>query len=119
VVEACQRWREIDAQATEPLLYYQDGGSFLNIHDSREAEFRSGTFTGLERELYLFCLEMRSFTAITQQFVGVCNIDAATIQAVLGQFVADRLMFAEQGKYLSLAVAPSPQAAARRLRAAR
>jgi ribosomal peptide maturation radical SAM protein 1 len=117
VVAACDRWRDIYTQSTAPLLFYQDGGSFLRIQDSRGPAFRTGTFTGMEREIYLFCSEIRSFMAIVQQFAHAYHVSPATIQTVLGGFLQDHLMFAEQHKYLSLAVAPSPQAAARRIRA--
>jgi ribosomal peptide maturation radical SAM protein 1 len=114
VREACETWRAAHAHRKPLLLFYQDGGSFLNIIDDREEERREGTFEGLAREIYLYCMEIRSLAQIRRQF-GVAE---AELLEMLEMFVADRIMFAEQGKYLSLAVALNPWTAARRIRAA-
>ncbi|HKQ73091.1 MAG TPA: hypothetical protein VJ810_05140 [Blastocatellia bacterium] len=42
----------------------------------------------------------------------------AELFETLEPFVSDRIMFTEQGSYLSLAIAPDPMTAARRIRTA-
>jgi len=73
----------------------------LLIIDSRFAERSDYRVRGLEREIYLYCDEIRSFNAIARNFPQ----DAPeTIQRLLDSFLAKRLMANEDNSYLSLAV---------------
>jgi len=114
VREACKSWYKKHAQRESRLLIYQDGGAFLNIIDDREEERKEGTLEGADREMYLYCMEIRSLSQLRRKF----GMPEEELSETLEQFVSDRIMFTEQGSYLSLAVAPNPMTAARRIRTA-
>ena len=112
--ETVVTWHAKHVRLESPLLFYQDGGTFLNIIDDREEDRKEGTFEGVAREIYLYCMEIHSLSQLRLKF----GMPEDELLETLEQFVADRLMFAEQGSYLSLAVAPNPMTAARRIRTA-
>lgn len=114
VREACKTWYTKHAQRESHLLFYQDGGAFLNIIDDREEGRKEGTFEGQAREIYLYCAEIRSLSQLRRKF----GLPEDELLETLEQFVADRIMFTEQSSYLSLAVASNPMTAARRIRTA-
>jgi ribosomal peptide maturation radical SAM protein 1 len=123
VREACRRWRamheEIRAAAlregrTPPkALVYLDGGDFLEITDHRDGTRRL-TLSGMWRDVYLECLETRAFADLERRFTGAA--DAARLRGILDRLVAERVMFAEDGRYLALALATRPDIAARRMK---
>jgi ribosomal peptide maturation radical SAM protein 1 len=113
VVELCKRWHSLHQNVRAPLLRYQDGGSFLTIEDRRFGDFRTGTFEGIERDIYLFCTEIRSEKQILERFPEI----ASRLKELLAAWIEFRIIFHEAGKYLSLAVASAPHQAARRIRA--
>jgi ribosomal peptide maturation radical SAM protein 1 len=124
VKEACKRWASLHERPPGPqdrgravcLLQYRDGGSFIVIEDARFGDFRSGTFTGFQRDLYLYCLEIRTREQMGRRFAG--RASTADIDDALAQFVEHKIAACEDDRYLALAVAVSPQLAARRIRAA-
>jgi hypothetical protein len=121
VVEACAAWRRLWNAGPRPLLVYHDGGTFMRILDRRAGD--SGPqpihlLPARARDLYVHCLEIRSFDALAERFAAGGDEARAKLRAFLSRMVAAGLMFTESDKYLALALAPSPQAAARRLRAA-
>jgi ribosomal peptide maturation radical SAM protein 1 len=126
VRDACDRWRQLHEQLDEiPAskilgrtlpLYYQDGGTFLEIVDRRD-DFRLITLDADWRAVYVYCMEIRSIRQISQHFAGKQTSDE--LNEKLTAMVEVGVMFAEDGKYLSLAVAPTPQIAAARIRQGR
>jgi len=114
VRDAVETWYAKHARRESPLLFYQDGLTFLNIIDDREDARKEGTLEGAAREIYLYCMEIRSLSQLRRKF----GQPEDELMETLERFVADRIMFTEQSSYLSLAVAPNPTAAARRIRAA-
>jgi bacteriocin maturation radical SAM protein 1 len=73
----------------------------LLIVDTRFGEKKEYRLSGLERDLYLYCDESRSFSLIADNF-----FEAApdVVQSSLDLFLARRLMLQEGNSYLSLAV---------------
>jgi ribosomal peptide maturation radical SAM protein 1 len=117
VREARARWAELHGRRRGgPLLLYRDGGSFLVVEDERFGDFRSGTFDAVARDVYLFATEPRSLDQIERRLHG--RASPAQVAEALGRFVEYKLMFREGDRFLALAVAPSPAAAARRIRRA-
>jgi ribosomal peptide maturation radical SAM protein 1 len=116
VVEACKRWSSLHEAHSGRLLQYRDGGSFLVIEDARFGDFRSGTFTGFPRELYLYCMEIRTREQMARRFAGCAS--AEDIDEALAQFVAYKVAAHENNRYLALAVASNPHLAVQRIRAA-
>ena len=112
VERACAAWSRLHGSSAALRLLYRDGGSFLTIEDSRFDEERTGSFDGLAREIYLYCTEIRSVKEVCRRFT-----DERQVRLALGQFVEQRVMFTEHDRFLSLAVAATPSAAARRIRA--
>ena len=126
VREACRRWatlhEEIRARALREdrtptkALIYVDGTSFLEVTDYRGVPRRLRLY-GPWREVYLECLEIRTGEEIAARFSPAHGIDR--VQEILERCVAERIMFAEDGRYLSLASATRPDLAARRIRQVR
>lgn len=123
VREACRNWRQRHEQIrTEALrdgrvppraLAYCDGRDFLEITDYRGTPRRLH-LAGPWRDIYLECLEIRTMEEIESRFVRPAG--APPVREMLERFVAERVMFAEDGRYLSLACAARPDLAARRIR---
>jgi ribosomal peptide maturation radical SAM protein 1 len=121
VEEAWRRWRELHArlragESHEPPLplFYYDGASFLQIVDRRDG-YRTVTLEGPWREIYLDAMQIRSIATLVERHAR--GGDGASVEHVVRELVRERLMFEEDGKVLSLAVAHSREAAAARIRA--
>jgi len=121
VDSACTGWRDglrrAAADRRLPFhhpLYYQDGGTFMEIFDRRHG-YRAITLREPWRSIYLFCMEIRSRESIERRFT---EVGAAEVAEALRALVAENLMFEEDGQYLSLAVASTPEIAERRVDAA-
>ena len=88
-----------------PVLGYRDGGDFIiirkNAPDGRTHRHR---LAGSSREIYLYCRHRRSFAAIASRHAAFSK---AQIKGFLAQMIRKKLMFAESGQYLSLAVRTS------------
>lgn len=97
-------------------LWYQDGGSFLHVHRARAGQRETVELRGEEAQLYRYCLEIRQRSDIHAAFAGPSTDHAAELDAMLAELVARDLVFQEGAKFLALAAAPDPQAAARRIR---
>src|ERR1051325_9724563 len=115
VKQAVQQWLVLYGGGFRPLLRYQDGGSFVTIADERSGQLLEGCYEGLARDVFMYCMEMRSLEQIKRRFP---DADAQETQEVIQQFLDDKLMFGEAGRYLPLALAPTPEIAARRIKAA-
>ena len=94
-----------------------DGHSFLRIVDGRSGSPRSYVLRGVERQIYLRCMDITSRAALVAEFGATAG--EAAVAEILERLTAQLLMFTENDKYLSLAPAPYPDVAARRIRAAR
>jgi len=89
----------------QPVLSYQDGGSFILLRQRRPAEpAHTHRLTGSSRDIYLFCRPGRHFDAIVKRHPG---FSAKQIKDFLDEMVHKRLMFSEGGQYLSLAARKS------------
>ena len=73
----------------------------LSIVDIRFGEKKEYRLSGLERDLYLYCDESRSFNSIAGNFP---EADPGALHRALDLFLANRLMLQEGNSYLSLAV---------------
>jgi hypothetical protein len=120
VREACDQWHDLHERLrkderfpfTHPL-YYHDGGSFLEIVDRRHG-CRTLTLPEPWRSVYLFCMEIRSQAQISERFQS----HAERMDAILDRLVAEKVLYTENERYLSLAVATTPALASRRMKAA-
>ncbi len=87
---------------TDPILFFQDGATFLIIrqrHKTRDPW--QHRLTGTSRKIYLFCQKIRTINLLRNKFP---ELSEDQLMPFLNMMVAKKLMFAEQGKYLSLAV---------------
>lgn len=85
-----------------PILSFRDGGDFIILRQRRlSAEPMTHRLTGTSRRIYLFCQHRRSMARIRKAFP---QLDEDRLGPFLSMLVAKKLMFAEGGKYLSLAV---------------
>jgi ribosomal peptide maturation radical SAM protein 1 len=117
VRRAIERWAQLHSARRGHLLIYRDGQTYITIDDSRFGNFSTATFEGLERDLYVYCMEIRTFDQIAKRFRATNSAQA--IRDALQLFVDSRIMYSEQDRYLSLALAPTPRIASQRIRAAR
>jgi ribosomal peptide maturation radical SAM protein 1 len=112
VREAVHRWAALYDELEDRALVYADVGWFLEISDRRHENFRFVTLERVARELYLYCMEIRTLAEIEQRFGGRSNRTQLT--RILDQLVEWGFTFREGNQFLSLAVASSPHIAARR-----
>jgi hypothetical protein len=85
-----------------PILSFRDGRDFLIIRQKRlNAEPLTHRLVGTSRAIYLFCQRHRSLRSILSHFPGTVE---DRIVPFLHMMVDKKLMFEENGKYLSLAV---------------
>jgi ribosomal peptide maturation radical SAM protein 1 len=117
VTQACEAWKRKRDLIGGSLLTYRDGSTFLHITDYRKAEPDDQqalvhTLSGLARSVYVACMEITSLESLEEQF------PKDDLRSVLQQLIELDLLFTEDGQYLALATAATPQHAARRIRAA-
>jgi ribosomal peptide maturation radical SAM protein 1 len=94
-------------------LFYIDGGSFLEIEDNRRTS-KFFTLNQLERDIYLFCTEIRGRSQILRQFSS--QADREQIYEALASFVEQDLVYEDGRRYLSLAVATHASLAIQRIK---
>jgi hypothetical protein len=116
VIEACDTWKRKHDLVRGSLLTYRDASTFLQIVDYRKAEQDNQqcivhTLNGLARRVYLACMEIASLRHLQEQFPD------DGLRLALEQLIDLDLVYAEDGQYLALATAATPQHAARRIRA--
>ncbi len=86
----------------EPILGYRDAGDFLIIRERRPGgESATHRLEGASRKIYLFCETHQPLPRITEHFP---ETPADRIEAFLRQLTAQRVVFEENGRFLSLAV---------------
>ncbi len=84
-----------------PILSFQDGRDFLIIRQRQpHGEPLTHRLLGTSREIYLFCLRYRHVRDILSRFP---NLSEDKVLPFLNMMRDKKLMFEEQGKYLSLA----------------
>ncbi len=118
--EQQRRWRPVENRVKEMqrararlglhkiLLGFRDGKEFLSIRQiTPEGISRFHRLNGLSREIYLFCLDVRTVEEVMKRAGGRIKLEQ------LGQFVqgmvSRRLMFSDGKRILSLAVQDSGQ----------
>jgi ribosomal peptide maturation radical SAM protein 1 len=86
----------------EPILTYRDGGDFMIIRERRPAgESASHRLEGKSRQIYLFCEHHRPLKRILE---SVPRLSQNAVTDFLNTMIAQKLVFEENGTYLSLAV---------------
>lgn len=100
-------WQKIYAELhrkpeKSPILSFRDGREFIIIKQRRyHADPIKHRLVGTSRLIYLFCMQHRSLKRIRSQFPAFAE---DKIVAFLNGMIDKKLMFAENDKYLSLAV---------------
>ncbi|MBZ4372559.1 RiPP maturation radical SAM C-methyltransferase [Corallococcus sp. AS-1-6] len=119
VVEACEVWMRAYEMARgsqyRHVMTYLDGGTFLRVYDGRAGMPRTLLLRGVERDLYLYCTEIRQRQEIDEAFVETGRASRAQVEQVLAHWLEERILFREGERYLSVAPAFTPQMAARRM----
>lgn len=91
----------------EPILNFRDGRDFLIIRQRRlNEEPMTHRLVGTSREIYLFCRKHRFLKRILDHFP---KFGEDKITSFLNMMVDKKLMFEENGKYLSLAIHVRPE----------
>ena len=112
VKKKVRAWKEAYAEIQKDssharILSFRDGRDFLIIHQKRlKAEPLTHRLVGMSRRIYLFCQKHRSLKMILARFPEVAE---DKIVPFLRMMVDKKLMFEENGKYLSLAVRVRPK----------
>ena len=85
-----------------PILSFQDGKEFIIIRQKRfQAPTATHRLVGVSRSIYLFCQQSRPLKSIFAKFTTSPD---DKILKFLKMMVAKKLMYAENMRYLSLAV---------------
>ncbi|MGD9022997.1 MAG: RiPP maturation radical SAM C-methyltransferase [Deltaproteobacteria bacterium] len=111
VKEKVRAWKKAYAEmhkgaSRTPILSFRDGRDFLIVRQDRPgADALTHRLAGTSRALYLFCQKHRSRKRILGHF---SNVAGDRIVPFLKMMVDKRLMFEENGRYLSLAVPVRP-----------
>ncbi len=112
------RWNELFYKKRPKCEYIIDGDE-VKITDTRPRTFKdmgeeniyTYKYKGLEKDIYIYCSEIRSFQEIQEyldertSFKYSENDLKKLLTGVLMEFINEKLMFEENSKYLSLAVA--------------
>ncbi|MDE4133245.1 RiPP maturation radical SAM C-methyltransferase [Phaeobacter sp. QD34_3] len=116
LVQTLETWREVSEGriGERPFLQYHDLGRSLVIEDQRGRKPRQHRLQGAERDLYLWCCQIRHLAELRRAGFFAEQED---LRSTLCSLVERKLIYREGDRYLSLAVAPDPRAAARRIRA--
>jgi len=107
VTKVLKSWRTTyddlhGASNRDPILSYQEGGTFLIIRERRPyGDDVTHRLRGSSRGIYLFCEKNRSLSEIVERFPG---FGQEKILPFLNMMVDKKLMFREGERYLSLAV---------------
>jgi hypothetical protein len=96
-------------------LRYRDAGTFLEIVDELSAKTRRIVLSGESRDVYLFCCNIRTISQIRNKFP---NVSERLLEEILRRCVDSRIMYSAGDRFLSLAMAPRPWDAAKRIRQA-
>jgi ribosomal peptide maturation radical SAM protein 1 len=113
--EAFREWTNV-WESRNVFCYFEKGPDFIVIYDSRPLNAAAGrtmqraTLTGVKAQIYSFCEEIRSYSAIVRQLLGETPSDEAQrrLRHLLDDFVELGFMATEQDRYLSLAVRKNP-----------
>ncbi|WP_419175529.1 RiPP maturation radical SAM C-methyltransferase [Desulfosediminicola sp.] len=101
-IEKWQEFHKLREDGQPPALRYRDGGNFIIIRQElADAPPLRHKLTGLSRQIYIFCSEIRTLDEIKKQFNS--SKDSA-ILAFIDQLCQKRLMFREHSRVLSLAI---------------
>jgi len=107
-----ERWNR-EAEANVGALYYRLGPGFMTITDARTTvQPAAYTLTGLEMAVYLACEEGATLSSIGRAVEG--PVEETELRRVLDELVEARLLYEEQGRYLSLALPPPSRGGALR-----
>jgi len=89
-------------------------GDALNLFDTRPCALQPARLlTGIEAQLYLTCDQAQSLTSLQRRFST--QVPLAQMQALLEEWVANKITIEMDGRYLSLAVIRNrPEAAMKR-----
>lgn len=107
VKKKVRAWKKAYAElhkrpSLSPILSFRDGRNFLIIRQRQlNAEPLTHRLVGTSRAIYLFCQRHRSLKSILGHFPRVAE---DKVVPFLKMMVDKKLMFEENGKYLSLAV---------------
>lgn len=112
VAKKLESWKQAYAELRRgrdqgPILGYRDGREFIIIRQRLPgAEPLLHRLEGTSRAIYLFCEHHRTIKSILNRFQG---FTADKMVPFLQMMVEKKLMFEEDGKYLSLAVPIHPR----------
>ncbi|HEX2570078.1 MAG TPA: RiPP maturation radical SAM C-methyltransferase [Polyangia bacterium] len=109
--EAIERWR-IDAKARQSTLVYHRGPGFLRIVDRRQGfGYESYLLENSEAAIYLACDGGATAEAVHRQVVGAGHGDVSLddVRGFLSQLTEAGLVFAEAGRFVSLALPARPE----------
>jgi ribosomal peptide maturation radical SAM protein 1 len=97
--------KETERRVTQPLFFYQDGGTFASLTDLRSGCAERTELTKEERDVYAFCADVRTLAEIQSQFPALKEEER---ESMLDRFTAKGWMYREQNRYLSLAIRLHP-----------
>jgi ribosomal peptide maturation radical SAM protein 1 len=107
VIDAVAVWKKSYEKLNKnpgagPILSYRDGREFIIIRERRIiGDHQNHRLKGTSRSIYLFCNHVRSTGEILEKFPA---LNEEKLLAFLKMMIHKKLMFEENGNFLSLAV---------------
>lgn len=93
-------WKNRKRSINAPYLNYRNGPGFIQIYDNRTGEKKEESFSGIRRDIILFCDKIRSYN----ELVGSMNIPQQELNSALGELEEKGVIIREDQNYLSLPV---------------
>jgi len=111
VKQRVRQWKsdyaDLKCSGEGPILGFRDGRDFLIIRQRRiGGDPIHHRLTGTSRKIYLYCSRHQAFSAIIRKFPEFSEDE---IGSFLEMMIEKRLMFEENGRYLSLAIPENPK----------
>jgi len=110
LVAAVEHWQGLHASADRPFLYYSKAIRHITVYDGRNpaAPVRR-RYDGLAALVIEACNEAaKSETQIRTGLAGRVELSDEALATVLADLTSARVLYEEQGKYLTLAIPEHP-----------
>jgi ribosomal peptide maturation radical SAM protein 1 len=115
VYSAVDWWKTLHEPKSIPErpTYYLDGQTFVSIHYLLNGVKKVLKLSGIKRELFMYCHQIRTEEEIYAQFATA--LPKEDLKTLLEAFVREDLIFREGYRFLTIAPARTAQMAAKRI----
>ncbi|UVT16339.1 MAG: RiPP maturation radical SAM protein 1 [Nitrospira sp.] len=110
LVAAIEGWQRMHRSRERPFLYYSKAPNYVTVYDGRDPkEPVRRRYEGLAGSVIEICNESaKSIEQIRTAVAGRTECDDAALLPILNDLTAQRVLYQERGKYLTLAIPENP-----------